>query len=254
MRRFAFALYGLLAYLFFLATFLYAVAFVGNLPGLKTLDLGRDPAPLPEALVIDLLLLGVFAVQHSTMARPAFKRWWTRYVPAEIERSTYVLCASAALALLFWQWRPLPGIVWSLSGTTAGLALQVVSAIGWGTVLAATFLINHFELFGLRQSFAGLLGLGEAHVQFRTPGLYRVVRHPIYLGFLLAFWGTPEMSIAHLVFAVMTTGYILVGIQLEERDLVGQFGDRYRSYRERVGMLLPRIGGRASTGGARARP
>lgn len=241
MRNLAFAAYGLLAYAFFLVTFLYAIAFVGHMPGVKTLDPGRGDTPLLQALLIDLALLAVFALQHSVMARPAFKRWWTRLVPAPVERSTYVLCASAALALLFWQWRPLPGVVWSLEGTTAGIVLQAVSWAGWGTVLVSTFLINHFELFGLRQSFAGVLGLRDANPAFRTPGLYKLVRHPIYLGFLLAFWSTPVMSYAHLVFAVMTTGYILLGIFLEERDLVGQFGAQYLGYRARVGMLLPRL-------------
>ena len=239
MTRFLFAVYGLLAYLFFFGTFLYAVAFVANIPGLKTMDTGAS-GPLAEAIVLDLLLLGLFAVQHSVMARPAFKRWWTRIVPPALERSTYVLFASAALALMFWQWRPLGEPIWHIEGT-AGIALQVVSVMGWGTVLVSTFLINHFELFGLRQSFAPLLGLPDAAPVFRTPGLYRVVRHPIYLGFLLAFWATPVMTAGHLLFALMTTGYILVGIALEERDLVDMFGGDYRDYRRRVGMLFPRL-------------
>jgi len=248
MTRFLFAVYGLLAYLFFFATFLYAVAFVANIPGLKTLDTGAS-GPLAEAIAIDLLLLGLFAVQHSVMARPAFKRWWTRIVPPALERSTYVLFASAALALLFWQWQPLGEPLWHVEGT-AGIALQVVSVMGWGTVLVSTFLINHFELFGLRQSFASVLGLPDAVPVFRAPGLYRVVRHPIYLGFLLAFWATPVMTAGHLMFALMTTGYILVGIALEEHDLVDMFGGEYRDYRRRVGMLFPRLGtGRASQGG-----
>jgi len=248
MTRFLFAVYGLLAYLFFFVTFLYAVAFVANIPGLKTMDTGSS-ASLAEAIAIDLLLLGLFAVQHSVMARPAFKRWWTRIVPPSLERSTYVLFASAALALLFWQWRPLGGPIWHIEGA-AGIALQVVSVMGWGTVLVSTFLINHFELFGLRQSFAPLLGLRDAVPVFRTPGLYRVVRHPIYLGFLLAFWATPVMTAGHLLFALMTTGYILVGIALEERDLVDMFGGDYRDYRRRVGMLFPRLGAaRAPQGG-----
>jgi len=248
MTRFLFAVYGLLAYLFFFGTFLYAVAFVANIPGLKTMDTGSS-ASLAEAIAIDLLLLGLFAVQHSVMARPAFKRWWTRIVPPSLERSTYVLFASAALALLFWQWRPLGGPIWHIEGA-AGIALQVVSVMGWGTVLVSTFLINHFELFGLRQSFAPLLGLPDAAPVFRTPGLYRVVRHPIYLGFLLAFWATPVMTSGHLLFALMTTGYILVGIALEEHDLVDMFGGEYRDYRRRVGMLFPRLGAaRAPQGG-----
>ena len=240
MTRLLFAVYGLLAYLFFFGTFLYAAAFVANIPGLKTMDTGMAGS-LSDAIMVDLLLLGLFAMQHSVMARPAFKRWWTRFVPMPLERSTFVLFASAALALLFWQWRPLGAPLWRIEGA-AGMALQAVSVTGWGTVLVSTFLINHFELFGLRQSFAPLLGLPESAPVFRTPGLYRVVRHPIYLGFLLAFWATPVMTAGHLLFALMTTGYILVGIALEERDLVDMFGAQYRNYRHRVGMLLPRLG------------
>lgn len=239
MTRFLFALYGAVVYLFFLGTFAYAVAFVANIPGIKAMDTGA-PTTLPEAVVVDLLLLGLFAVQHSVMARPAFKRWWTRFVPPALERSTYVLFASAALALLFWQWRPIGEPLWTATGTAA-LALQAVSITGWGIVLVSTFLINHFELFGLRQSSGPLLKLGDAPPAFRTPGMYRVVRHPIYLGFLLAFWATPVMTAGHLLFAVLTTGYILVGIALEEHDLVDLFGDDYRNYRERVGMLLPKV-------------
>jgi len=248
MTRFLFASYGLAAYLFFFGTFLYAVAFVANIPGLKTMDAGTSGS-LAGAIAVDLLLLGLFAVQHSVMARPAFKRWWIRIVPPPLERSTYVLFASAALALLFWQWRPLGEPLWHVEGA-AGMALQVVSVIGWGVVLVSTFLINHFELFGLRQSFAPLFGLGEAAPVFRTPGLYRVVRHPIYLGFLIAFWATPVMTAGHLLFALMTTGYILVGIALEEHDLVGMFGGEYRDYRRRVGMLFPRLGAARAPQGA----
>ena len=248
MTRLLFAVYGLLAYLFFFGTFLYAAAFVANIPGMKTMDTGPS-GTLAETIVVDLLLLGLFAVQHSVMARPAFKRWWTRFVPPALERSTYVLFASAALALLFWQWRPLGGPLWAVDGA-AGIALQVVSVTGWGMVLVSTFLINHFELFGLRQSFAPLLGLRDVEPVFRTPGLYRVVRHPIYLGFLLAFWATPVMTVGHLLFALMTTGYILLGIALEEHDLVNMFGAEYRNYRHRVGMLFPRLGAaRAPQGG-----
>lgn len=240
MTRLLFALYGLLAYLFFFGTFLYAAAFVANIPGLKTMDTGPS-GTLAEAIVVDLLLLGLFAVQHSVMARPAFKRWWTRFVPPALERSTYVLFASAALALLCWQWQPLGRPLWAVDGA-AGIALQIVSVTGWGIVLVSTFLINHFELFGLRQSFAQLLRLRDVEPVFRTPGLYRAVRHPIYLGFLLAFWATPVMTAGHLLFALMTTGYILVGIMLEEHDLVEMFGGEYRDYRHRVGMLFPRLG------------
>ena len=237
------ALYGLLSYLFFLGTFLWAVAFVTNVPGLRTIDHG-PASPLGQAVVVNLLLLAVFAVQHSVMARPAFKRRWTRIVPPALERSTYVALASASLALVFWGWRPIAGSVWSLAGTPAGTVLQVLGWCGWGMVLVSTFLINHFELFGLRQSFARLLRLPEPVATFRTPGLYRWVRHPIYLGFLLAFWGTHTMTAGHLLFVVGTSGYILLGIFFEERDLVAQFGTQYRAYRERAGMLLPRFGGR----------
>lgn len=243
MKNVLFAAYGLAAYAFFLATFLYAIAFVANVPGVRGID-GGATAPLIETLAVDLLLLGLFAVQHSVMARPAFKRWWTRLVPKAVERSTYVVCASACLAILFWQWRPLPQPVWTWTDPAAVGAAYAVSAAGWLLVLVSTFLIHHFELFGLRQSMAGLLGLDEPQVRFRTPGAYRVVRHPIYLGFLLAFWATPVMSAGHLLFAAMTTGYILVGIWFEERDLLDQFGERYARYREQVGMLLPRLGGR----------
>lgn len=242
MHKLLFAAYGLAAYAFFLATFLHAVGFVTGIAGLKTIDSGPQ-ASLAETLVVDLLLLAVFAIQHSVMARPAFKRWWTRIVPPALERSTYVVLASACLALLQWQWRPLAQVVWTVDGIAAAV-LQVAGAAGWLLVLASTFLINHFELFGLRQSFAPLLGLRDATPRFRTPGPYRLVRHPLYLGFLFAFWCAPVMSVGHLVFAVMTTAYILLGIALEERDLLGEFGGQYARYREQVGMLLPRLGRR----------
>jgi protein-S-isoprenylcysteine O-methyltransferase Ste14 len=229
------ALYGLAVYAFFLGTFTYAIGFIGNVAVPKSLDSGM-PGPLGEAIAINVALLGVFAVQHSVMARRWFKEAWTRVVPHAIERSTYVLFASLALALLLWQWRPIPQpVIWSIEGPMA-LVLQAVFWLGWGILLLATFLINHFELFGLRQAFAG----AEADAaKFRTPFLYRYVRHPIYLGFVLGMWAAPVMSAGHLLFAAGGTGYILIGIFFEERDLIAQFGDQYRRYREQVGMLLP---------------
>ena len=238
-------LYGIAVYALFLATFLYAIGFVGNILVPKSIDSGVTGS-LAEALLVNLALLGVFAVQHSVMARRSFKAWWTRFVPPAVERSTYVLAATLALALLLWQWRPInEPVVWSVTDPVAILAIQAVFWLGWGVLLVATFLINHFELFGLRQVYARFTGRPIPAAEFRTPLLYRHVRHPIYLGFVLAFWAAPVMTAGHLLFAIATTGYILIGIWFEERDLVAHFGDRYRAYREEVGMLLPRPKGKA---------
>ncbi|MGN6280348.1 methanethiol S-methyltransferase [Frateuria sp.] len=240
MSRLLALLYGAVAYIVFLLTFLYAIGFVSGLGVPRTIDDGlTDPTPI--ALVIDLLLLGLFAVQHSGMARPAFKRWWTRYVPAPVERSTYVLASSLALILLFWQWRTLPLAIWQVDNPPARWALYALAAIGWLLVLTGTFVINHFDLFGLRQVWSYARRRGpQPDAPFVTRAYYRIVRHPLMLGFLIAFWSTPDMSAGHLLFALMTTGYILVAVKcLEERDLVAQFGDTYRAYQRDVPMLLP---------------
>ena len=234
------AVFSVLVYCSFLLVFLYAIGFVEDWVVPKTIDSGEGSG-LIASLLIDAALLSVFAVQHSTMARPGFKRLWTRVIPVEIERSTYVLFATAALALVCWQWRPVQQLVWSVPGSAATQLLQGISCLGWSIVLFSTFMISHFQLFGLRQGFAGIAGRSAPEATFTTPMLYRYLRHPIYAGFIIAFWATPRMTLGHLEFAVATTGYIFIGIWFEERDLIAQFGERYRRYRESVGMLVPRI-------------
>ena len=238
MAGFVAFIYGIVAYSFTLGALLYLIGFVGNLIVPKSIDSGTA-GPLLQSVLVNALLIGLFALQHSVMARQGFKRWWTRIVPPSVERSTYVLFASFALLILYWQWQPIPALVWTVPDPTAAVVLDGIFWLGWVVLVASTFLISHFELFGLAQVFARLFGKQLPDAKFRTPLLYRHVRHPIYLGVLLAVWATPAMSVGHLLFAVMITGYILIGIQLEERDLIRQFGDQYRRYRQRAAMLVP---------------
>jgi protein-S-isoprenylcysteine O-methyltransferase Ste14 len=242
--RAAALIYGLASYLIFSVSFGYAPAFVGNFLVPKSIDVGPETTPA-LAVLINVMLLGAFAIQHSVMARPAFKRWWTRVIPLSCERSTYVLISSVLLILIFWQWRPIVATVWRVEGWAAA-SLTAMFWIGWLIAMASTFQIDHFELFGLRQVFDALRGVADRVQAFKTPLLYRLVRHPLMLGLLLAFWATPHMTAGHLLFAVMNTAYILVGVRLEERDLVAAFGATYELYRRRVPMLLPRLFGGGS--------
>jgi methanethiol S-methyltransferase len=234
-------LYGIVAYLAFAVVIVYAIGFVTGLMVPKTIDSG-PAGPLMESIVINLVLLTIFALQHSVMARPQFKKWWTTIVPKSVERSTYVLLASLALALVFWQWRPIPGVVWEAKDPTIAASLLYLGLFGWVLVFISTFMINHFELFGLHQVANNLTGNSMPPMKFKTPMLYNVVRHPIYLGFIIFVWATPTMTAGHLLFAAVVTAYIFVGIALEEHDLIEVFGDEYRRYRRRVAMIVPFIG------------
>lgn len=238
MNRIVILAYGLVCYVVFFVSFLYAIAFVGDFLVPRTVDQGPFGS-LVQALVIDLGLLGLFAVQHSGMARRGFKTWLTRWLPAPIERSTYVLLSSLVLLLLFWQWRPLPGVVWNIDTTWASWLLYAAFAFGWLLVLSGTFVISHLDLFGLRQVWLRARGRSYTPPEFKEHFYYRIIRHPLMLGFIIAFWATPQMTVGHLLFAVATTGYILLALQLEERDLMTAHGDDYRRYRREVPMLCP---------------
>jgi protein-S-isoprenylcysteine O-methyltransferase Ste14 len=239
MGRILALVYGAISYVIFFVTFLYAIAFVGNLYVPRSIDAGGEAAPFSSALLINIGLLSIFAVQHSVMARPAFKRWWTRIVPQSVERSTYVLLSSLALILLFWQWRPMTDVIWEVQNVAGQYVLLGVFFLGWGIVLLSTFLINHFDLFGLRQVYLYSKNIEYTNVGFKEVFLYKVVRHPIMLGFIIAFWATPKMTAGHMLFAVVTTVYVLAAIQIEERDIVSIHGDDYIDYRKRVSMIMP---------------
>ena len=237
MKRFVVLLYGVVCYAVFFASFLYGIGFLGNVAVPTSID-AELTGTLSQALIIDIALLGLFALQHSIMARPAFKRWWTRIVPVAAERSTYVLFSSLALILLFWAWRPIGAVIWDVQNETGRIAIYAGYAFGWALLLVATFLINHFDLFGLRQVWLYFRKKPYAELAFRTPSLYKVMRHPIYVGWLCIFWCAPTMTAAHLLFALMTTAYILIALKLEERDLIAAFPE-YADYRRRVPAFLP---------------
>lgn len=246
MARITAFIYGVVCYAIFLVTFLYAIGFVGNFAVPRSID-STPVMSLKNAILVDVVLLGIFGFQHNIMARQGFKTWWTRIIPQPIERSTYVLCSSLCLIALFYLWQPIGITIWNVEHSLARAILFAVFAVGWLLVLATTFLINHFDLFGLRQVYLYLCGKEYTYLKFVTPGPYKYVRHPLYVGWLLAFWSTPTMTAAHLVFAVITTAYILIAIQLEERDLVNIHGKAYAEYRHAVPMLIPLSGRKALT-------
>lgn len=238
MKRILVLLYGVISYLLFFGTFLYAFGFVGNLFVPKSID-GAPQVPLAQAILVNSLLLLLFALQHSIMARPVFKNWWTKIIPEQAERSTYVLLSSLCLILLVWQWQPMGGFIWRVEEPVAKTILTVLFITGWLIVLWSTFMINHFDLFGLRQVWFYFLGKKYEPLRFRIPFFYKYVRHPLYLGWLIAFWATPVMSAAHFLFAVLTTGYILTAIKFEEKDLITHFGDKYSNYKRLVPKIIP---------------
>lgn len=238
MKRYLTIGYGAAAYLLFVVAFLYAVCFLGNFVVPRTVD-HAITASLGEALVVNLVLLGLFGVQHSVMARPGFKRWWTRFVPTQIERSTYVVFASVVLLVLYWQWRTMPAVIWDVRQPGWRVVIWAAFWLGWAIVFASTFMINHFDLFGLRQVYLAWRGKPYTELTFRTHLFYRLVRHPLMLGFIIAFWAAPTMTAGHLLFAIATTAYILLAIQFEERDLVATLGNQYRDYRSGTSMLVP---------------
>lgn len=249
MSRYVAFAYGVASYIVFFVTFLYAIGFVEGMVVPKDINSG-PVGPVSEALLVNLAVMSLFAIQHSVMARRQFKEWWTRYVPKTVERSTYVLLSSIALIVLFAHWQPIPGVVWQVENPPVAMAITILSFAGFGLVLSSTFLINHFELFGLNQVAFNLVGREMAGYRFVTPLFYKFVRHPLYLGFIIAFWATPTMTFGHLLFAAVTTAYIFVGIALEERDLIDMFGDEYRRYKTRVAMILPwpKAGGSVDSG------